>query len=121
MIHKFKYILSFLLLLSLIGLGENISDSNPNVKNIKETELVSKTNLNEKESKCFNYNQNIDVTTTILNIKPWSNENIICYNRKTSVNLISLKKMFCEIDLINLIINKSYIPRKSIENHIFSC
>ena len=110
-----------MLLLSLIGLGENIFDSNSKVKYIKETELVSKTNLNEKESKCFNYNQYIDVTTTILNIKPWSNDYIICYNHKMSVHLISLKKIFCEIDLINLIINKSFFPRKSIENHIFSC
>jgi len=121
LIHKFKYILSFLLLLSLIGLGENIFDCNPRVKYIKETELVSKTNLNEKESICFNYHQNIDVTTTILNIKSWSNEYILCYNHKISVHLISLKKMFCEIDLINLIINKSFFPRKSIENHFFSC
>jgi len=121
LIHKFKYILSFLLLLSLIGIGENISDSRLRLKNSKETEWLSKTRLNEKESKCFSYIQYIDVTTSFLNIKPWSNENIICYNHTTGVHFISLKKMFCEIDLINLIINKSYTPRKSIKNHNFSC
>jgi len=121
LIHKFKYILSFLLLLSLIGLGENISDSNPRIKYIKETELVSKTNLNEKESTCFNYNQYFDETDAILNKEPWSNESILYYNQKESVKFIFLTKISCEIDLINLIINKSYIPRKSIENHNFSC
>lgn len=121
MIHKFKYILSFLLLLSLIGLGENISDSNLKAKYIKETEWVSKTSLNEKESKCFNYKQDIDNTDAILNIEPWSNEHILYFNQKERVKFISLTKIACEIDQIILIINKSYIPRISIENHNFSC
>ena len=121
MIHRFKYILSFLLLLSLIGLGEYISEFNPKVKYRKETEWVSKTNLNEKESKCFSYSQYIFDTDVILKIESWSNEDILYYNQKVNVQLISLTKIFCEIDLINLIINKLYIPRKSIESHNFFC
>ena len=119
--HKLKYILSFIIFLSLAGVGENISASYSRVKHLKETELVSKTNLNEKELKCFYYNLSIDVTTTIPDITPWSNECVVFYNQKLNVKLITLTKKFCEIDLISLIINKSYSPRKSIEIHNFSC
>lgn len=119
--HKLKYILSFLLFLSLAGLGENISISVSNVKHSKETEWVSKTNLNAKESKSFYYNLSIDHTATILDLTPWSIECILFYNQKLNVKLITLTRKFCEIDLISLIINKSYFPRKSIEIHNFSC
>ena len=106
--------------MSLIGLGENISISCPNVKYYKETELVRTTNPKGQESKCFYNNQYIDVTATNLNLKLWSNECILYYNQRVNVKLISQTNIFCEISPINLIINKSYIPRKSIENHHIS-
>ena len=118
--RRFKYILSSLIFLSLIGLGENISISCPNVKYYKETELVSTTNTKGKDSKCFYYNQYLDVTATNLNIKLWSNEYILYYNQRVNVKLISQTNMFSEISPFNLLINKSYIPRKSIEYHPIS-
>ena len=118
--RRFKFILSFVILLSIIGLGENISISCPNVKYYKETEWVSTTNPKGKNSKCFYNIKSLDVEPTNLNIELWSNEYILYYNKKVNVKLISQTNMFCEISPINLIINKSYIPRKSIENHHIS-
>lgn len=118
--RQFRLILSSLILLSLIGLGENIFVSCPNVKYYKETELVRTTNTKVQDSKCFYNNQFVDASATNLNIKLWSKEYILYYNQKVNVKLISQTNMFCEISPINLIINKSYIPRKSIENHHIS-
>lgn len=120
MIRRFKYILSFLILLSLIVLGENISISCPNVKYYKETELVITTSAKDKESKCFYYNQYLEVTATNLIIKPWSKEYILFYNQSVDVKIISQTNLFCELSPFNLRINKSYIPRKSIEYHPIS-
>ena len=108
------------MLLSLIGLGENISISCPNVKYYKETELVKTTNPKVQESKCFFSNQYINDSDTNLNIKLWSNDYILYYNQRVNVKLISQINIFCKISPIYLIINKSYIPRKSIENHHIS-
>ncbi|NOQ25879.1 MAG: hypothetical protein GQ564_11000 [Bacteroidales bacterium] len=118
--RRFKFILSSIIIISLIGLGENIFISCPNVKYYKETEWLSTSNPKGQDSICFYNNQYIDVVTTNLNIKLWSNEYILYYNQKVNVKLISQTNMLFEITPINLIINKSYIPRKSIENHHIS-
>ncbi len=51
---RFKYIISSLILLSLIGLGENIFISCPDVKYYKETEWVS-TAFGGQEMRKFAY------------------------------------------------------------------
>ena len=98
----------------------NSSISCPNVKYVKETEWVNTGNPKGKVTNCFYYNRYLNVAAEHLNIKPWSNEYILYYNQRVNVKLISQINMFCEISPINLIINKSYIPRKSIENHHIS-
>ncbi|MGM0408737.1 MAG: hypothetical protein ACQERU_12195 [Bacteroidota bacterium] len=118
--RRFIYILSSLILLSLTGLGEDISISCPNVKHYKETELVITTNTKGSDSKCFYYNQYSDVTATNLNTKLWSNEYILYYNQRMAVKIISQTNLFREIRPINLLINQSYIPRKSIEYYPIS-
>ena len=117
--HRFIYILSSLIILGLIGLGENISISCQDVKYYKETEWVTTSNTKVDNSNCFNYSQCIDCTTIYFKIKLWSNEHILYYNQRVNVKLISQTNIFCEISP-NLIINKSYIPRKSIEHHCIS-
>ena len=115
--RRFTYILSFLIFLSLTGPGKNISTSCPKVNYDKGTELVSTTNTNEKDSNCFYYNQYSDVTAENLSIQLWANEYILCYNQKVDVKIISQTNLFCEISSFNFLINKSYLPRKSIEYH----
>lgn len=106
--------------MSLIGLGENISISCPNAKYYRETELVNTTNTKEKDSKCFYYNQYLDITATNLNIKLWSNEYILYCNQRVDVHIISQTNLFCAISPFLLLINKTYIPRQSIEYHPIS-
>ncbi len=118
--RRFRYILSTLILLSLIGLGENIPISCPNVNYNKETEFVSTTNTNEKDSECFYYNHPLDVTATNLNIKLWSNEYILYYNQRVDIKYISRLSLFYEISPFNLLINRANIPRKSIDSHLIS-
>lgn len=117
--RRFRYIFSSVIILSLLGLGMNIGISCPNVKYHKETELVSSSNSTIKESKCFYYNQYLDITVTELITKLWSNEYILYFNQKVSVKLISLTKMFCEREPVYLVFNKSYTPRKSIHDYPF--
>lgn len=118
---RFKYILSSLIFLSLIGIGDNIFIPYSDVKYVKETEWSTKAIPNEKVSRCCHFIQYFYVTVTNLNIKTWSNEYTNYYNQKVSVKLISQTKIFCNVGLINWIFNKLYIPRKSIENHYNSC
>jgi hypothetical protein len=98
----------------------NSSISCPKVKYVKETEWVGTTNPKGQDSKCFYINLNLDITVTNLNTKLWSNEYILYYNQRVIVKLISQANTFCEISPINLILNKSFFPRKSIENHHIS-
>lgn len=117
---RFKLILPSLIILSLIGFGWNSSNSCSNVKYYKETECVNTSNPEVKDLKCFYINHYLNAAAINLNIKLWPNEYILYYNQITTVKLISQTNRFCEIIPINLIINKSYIPRKSIENHHIS-
>lgn len=116
----FKYILSTLLFLSLIVLGDNICISCPNVKYYKETERISTTNSEVDNSKCFHYNQNTVKAATNLNIKLWSNECILYYNQSVAVTIISQTNLYCEISPIIFLKNRLYIPRKSIKHHCIS-
>jgi hypothetical protein len=117
---SFQYIFSFIVILSLLGLGENVIITCPNVKNVKDTEWITKTSSNVKVSKCFDYHQTANITFTNIDLHSWSNEFSISYNRILNVKFLSLSKRFYLTDLINLISNKLYIPRKSIEYHNFS-
>ena len=98
----------------------DISISCPNVKYYKETEWVSKTKPKGSDSKCFYNIKSLDATGKNLNITQWSNEYILYYNRRVNIKFISQASTFFGISPINLIINKSYIPRKSIEHHHIS-
>jgi hypothetical protein len=112
-----KYIFSFFLVLSLLGLGENVIITCSNVKNNKETEWVTKANPNVKVTKCYHYHQSFNSNVTIQNLHSWSNAFTIFYNRIISVKFLSQSKIFGIIPLIGLISNKLYIPRISIEYH----
>lgn len=118
--RRFKFILPSIIILSLIGFWENSFISCSNVKYYKETEWVNATNTLEKDSKCFYYNQDLDIASTNLNIKLWSNEYILYYNQRVDVKIISQSNVFCEIRQYNLLINKSNNPRKSIKYHHIS-
>jgi len=117
---RFKFILSSLIILSLIGFGLNSIISCPRVKSIKETEWVNTSNLKGKVTNCFYYSRYLNIAAEHLNIKTWSNEYILYYNQSINIKLISQINRFYEISPINLLINKSYIPRKSIEYHYVS-
>ena len=114
---SFKHILSFLIFLSLLGLGQDIFINCPNVKYSKETEWVIKASQNGKASRCYSCKQSFVATDSGLNLKSWSNEVAFCYNQKVSIKLISQAKIFYEVGSIDLILSKLYNPRKSIENY----
>lgn len=114
---SFKYTLATLIVLSLIGLGENIFISCPNVKNLKDTEWVNKESSNRKVSRCYHFIKSKLVKVANLNLKTWSKKYVLYYNRKVSIKLLSQNKLFCKIDSINWIVERSFIPRKSIENY----
>lgn len=103
-----------------MGLGENVIITCPNVKNIKDTEWITKTNSNIKASKCYHFHQSFNSIVTNQNIHPWTKEFTIFYNRIISLKFLSQAKVFSIIPLISLISNKLYIPRKSIEYHHIS-
>jgi len=114
---SFKYTFATLIVLSLIGLGENILISCPNVKYLKETEWVNKESAKRKVSRCYNFIKYNFVKVANLNLKTWSIKNVVYYNRKVTIKLLSQNKLFCKIGCINLIFERSCIPRKSIENY----
>lgn len=114
---SFKYTFATLIVLSLIGLGENILISCPNVKNLKETEWVNKENSIRKASRCYHFIKCNFEKVASLNLKTWSKRDILYYNRKVNIKLSSQNKLFCKIDSTNWIMESSSIPRKSIENY----
>ena len=120
MISRIRYFFSFFIILSLFGFSENSYIHSPTPRNIKETEWITKSNTNGTVSKCYHYNQCINIASTNLNLRSWSNDFRILYDREVNVKFISLSKIFNHINTINLIGNKIYIPRKSIEYHDFS-
>jgi hypothetical protein len=120
MISRIRYFFSFFIILSLFGFNENSFIHFPAPRNIKETEWITKSNTNGKVSKCYHYNQLTNIESSNLNLRSWSNDFKIRYDQKVNVKFISLSKIFDHIDTINLIDNKIYIPRKSIEYHDIS-
>jgi len=120
MTSRIKYIFSFFIILSLFGFGENSFAKFPSVKNIKETEWISRSNPNIKISKCYHYNQIFHFTTTYLTLQTWSDEFRIIYDQKVNVKFLSQAKTCDNINTINLIANNIFIPRKSIEYHNIS-
>lgn len=113
----YKYILSTLIILSLLGLGENNFISCFNVKYIKQTELFNTVNPNERVSSNYQFSQYIHSAVTILFIKSWSNDYTLIFNQKVRVKLKSQGKLFCIVASLNEIINELMAARKSIENH----
>jgi hypothetical protein len=118
--NRFKYIISFFLILSFFGFGENISISCSNVRNIKETEWITKVNSNTDVSKCYYYNQFNYVKDTNLNSLSWAYEFVIFYNRIVSVKLVSQSKVFDIVKIAHIKFNRLNIPRRSIEYHSIS-
>jgi len=117
---RIKYIFSFFIILSLFGFGENSFINFPSVKNIKETEWVTRSIPNIKVSKCYNYNQISHIATTNLTLQPWSDEFRIIYDQKVNIKFLSQAKTCDKINTINLITNNIFIPRNSIEYHNIS-
>ena len=117
---RFRYIFSFLLILSFFGFGESIPITCASIKNIKETEWVTKANANTAVSKCYHYNQFINFANAFLNLHSWSIKGSIYYNRIISIKFLTQTKVFSIINNINLISNKLSIPRRSIEYHTIS-
>lgn len=120
MTSRIKYIFSFFIILSLFGFGENAFTNFPSVKNIKETKWITRSTPNSKVSKCYHYNQCSKIISANPKLHSWSIEYIVLYDQKVNVKLISQAKICDNINTINLIVNKIFIPRKSIEYHDIS-
>lgn len=101
-------------------MGSN-ANSSLNVRYYKETEWVKTTNLVEKDSKCCFSDFYLNVAVEPLNVNPWSDDYILYFNEQMRVKLISQLKSYGKRDPINLLINKSYIPRKSTKDYPLSC
>ena len=111
----FRYIFSFFLILSLLGLGESSIITVSNVKNNNQSEWVNKTIPTGKVSRCYQYNQFNYITDTNLNLHSWSNDYSIFFNRIVSVKLISQSIVFININYLIFLFLKLHIPRKSVE------
>jgi len=111
----FRYIFSFFLILSLLGLGESSIITVSYVKNNKQSEWVNKTIPTGTVSKCYQYNQFNYITDTNLNLHSWSNDYSIFFNRIVSVKLISQSIVFISINYLIFLFIKLHTPRKSVE------
>lgn len=118
---RFKIALPTFIILSLIGFVGESANSNLNVKYYKETEWVKTNNPVEKDSRCFFTSFNLDVIIEPINVKPWSDDSILHFNEKVRVKLISQLKTHRKRDPINLLVNKSYFPRNSIQDYPIYC
>jgi hypothetical protein len=118
--NSFKYIFSFLLILSFFGFGESTPISCSSVRNLKETEWIVRANSNADFSKCYHYNPCNQVKEPNFDIPAWSNDVVIFYNRIVTLKLISQSKIYSIVKVIHLIINKLNISSRSIEYHFIS-
>jgi ABC-type transporter lipoprotein component MlaA len=118
---RFKIALPTFIILSLIGFAGESANRNFNVKYYKETEWVKTNNPVEKDSKSFFYSFYFNVVIESLDVKPWSESYISYFNEKVRVKLILQVNSYRAQESIHMIINKSYIPRKSIEDYSISC
>ena len=117
---RFKIALPAFIILSLIGFVGESANSNLNVKYYQETEWVKTNNPVETDSKCFFTSFYLNVIIEPINVKPWSDDNILHFNEKVRVKLISQLKTHHKRAPINLLVNKSYFPRNSIEDYPIS-
>lgn len=119
---RFKIVLlPTLLILGLIGFVGDSTNQSFNVRYYKETEWIKNGNAVEKDSKCYFYSNHLNVVIEPLNVKPWSDDYILCFNEKVHIKIISQIKTYRKRDPMILVMNKSYTPRKSIDNHRISC
>lgn len=118
---RFKIALPVFIIFSLIGFVGDSTNSSFNIKYAKETEWVKSNNTNEEDSKCFFHSYYLDVAVQCLNVRPWSDNYLVYFNEKVRVKLISQIKIKHKRDPVRLLMNKSYIPRKSIEEYPFFC
>ena len=116
---SFKIILSTLLLLSLIVLGENILITCPSVKYDKETEWLSTGHTKTEHSISYYSLQFIDDAASDLK-QFWTKDHILYYNQMVAIIIISQTSQCCETLPFYLLNNRSYIPRKSMEPHSIS-
>ena len=114
--YSFKYISSFFIILSFLVLGEVNVRTTSNVKNINESEWVTKTYRNGKISRCYRYNPH-NVLITDHSLHTWTNEINNIFNHKVIVILLLQAKIFNDIIPINLIFNKFPIQKDSFEYH----
>lgn len=112
---RFKIVLPTLIILSLVGFVENSANSSLSVRYYKETEWVKTSNPTEKGLKSFYCNFYLNTAVEPLNLKPWTNDYILHFNEIVRVKLISQIRTNRKRDPMILMMNKSYIPRKSIE------
>ena len=113
----FRYIFSFFLILTLLGLGESIIITTSNVKNSKQSEWINKTSQTGKISKCYQYSQFFLITDATLNLHSWSYDLSTFYNRIVSVKLLSQTNILRSDNYKILIFNKLHSPRNSVEYH----
>jgi hypothetical protein len=118
--NRLQYIFSFFLILSLLGLRENVIITCPNVKNIRDTEWITKTSSNVKVTKCYHYHQCSGIIIANSNLHSWSNAISIFYSRILNIKFLSQAKKSYLTDLMNLVSSKLYSPRISIEYHHIS-
>jgi hypothetical protein len=118
---RFKIALPTFIILSLIGFVGDSANSSLNVKYYKETEWVITDNPVEKDSKCFFTSFYLNDIIEPINVKPWSADIILHFNEKVRVKLISQLKTHRQRESIYLLVNKSYFPRKSIEDYPIYC
>jgi hypothetical protein len=114
---RFNYIFFFLIFLSLFGLGNDQSISRTSVKYLKETEWIANPNSNSKVSKCIHFHFVSFAVFSNLTSQLWEKEFRNSYDRKLLVHFLLQTRVFRNIDIINLISSKRYIPRLFTDDH----
>lgn len=89
----------------------------PNVKYLKETEWINKEISEKKVSRCYHFVKCNFAKVANSNIKTWSKNYVVYYNRKVKIKLHLQNQLFYKKNCKNWIIASSYVPRKSIENY----
>jgi len=118
---RFKIFLPTLITLSLIGFVVDSGNNKLNVKYYTESEWVKTTNPVEKDSNSFFYSFYLKGTIELVNLQTWSNDYAVHFNDQVRVKLLSQIKTFSKREPINLLLYKSYTPRKSVEDFSISC
>lgn len=115
-----RYIFSFFLILTLLGLGESVIIKTSNVKNSKQSEWVNKISQTRKISKCYQYSLCFLITKETMNLHSLWYELSIFYNQIVSVKLLSQTSLLHSNCYKILKFNKLHTPRNSVENHFAS-